>query len=139
MAVKGSFKYGDQSIKMEMGYGLATGKMEDLGIDILGIISDGGVTIKTILLDDRTLLKIWYHYVNEQTDDSFDKAIEILDETEGGLENFRDEFYKLVINFSPPQAREYLRETWKQIKKEMNDSKKVKSMISSTPSPEEQE
>ena len=40
---------------MEMGWVLAHGKMSDLGLDILSILSDGGKTIQTILLDDRTI------------------------------------------------------------------------------------
>lgn len=139
MAVKGKFAYGNSSVPMEIGWVFACGKLEDLGYDILSILSDGGATMQKILLDDRSLLKIWYHFVHEHTNDDWDTAIETLDQTNNGLENFREEFYKLVVSFSPPQAREILGEMWKKAKRDMKDSRRLKSMLSSSDSLDELE
>ena len=136
MPAKGKFKYGNESVQMELTWSFATGKLEDLGIDVLSILSDGGATMNRILLDDRTMLKVWYHYVNEYTNDDWDKAIETLDETQGGLEQFRDEFLSMVVNFSPAPARKLLSQMIQKVKEDMKDSRKVKSLLSSSNSAE---
>lgn len=139
MVAKGKFQYGTRSIPMEMGFVLANGKMEDLGLDVLSVLSDGGVTLQKILLDDKTMLKVWYYYVHEETRDDWETALAILDETPNGLEDFRDAFYKLVVNFSPLQTRKLLGEMWEQIKKRMKDSRSIKSLLSSSDLLEESE
>jgi len=139
MAVKSTFRYGTDKVPMELGYAFATGKLEDLGIDVLSILSDGGATMQKILLDDRAMLKVWYHYVKEYNGDDWETAIEVLDNTQGGLEDFRESFYQLVVNFSPPQARKLLAQMWEKVKNDMRDSKRLKSLLSSSSSSEEPE
>lgn len=124
---------------MELGYALAHGKLEDLGLDVLSVLSDGGATLQRILLDDRLILKIWYHYVHEHTQDDWDMALETLDTMPKGLQDFREDFYKLVVNFSPALSRNILTEMWDQAKREMRDLRKVRSLLSSSNSSEEQE
>lgn len=137
MAAKGKFKYGNRTVPMSMSFTLADTKMEDLGLNILGVLSDGGQTIQTLLLDDRLLLKVWYYYVKEETADSWEDALAVLDETEGGLEEFREAFFTLIVNFSSPPTRKILREMWDQAKTQMKDSRRIKSMVSSYESSEE--
>lgn len=134
MPARGKFKYGSTTIPMELTWSFATGKLEDLGIDVLSILSDGGVTMQKILLDDRTMLKVWYHYVKEHTQDEWETAIETLDQTDGGLEKFRDEFLTMVVNFSPLQARKMLSQMLEKVKHDMKDSRKLKSLLSSSDS-----
>ena len=133
MSVKGKFKYGNVQIPMELGWVLAKGKMSELGVNVLGVLSDGGKTIQTILLDDQTMINVWYYYVHEYTGDDWDKALETLDEDgEGGLDDFRENFYKLVVSFSPRLSRSLLIEMWDKVKRDMKNSKKVKSLLSSS-------
>lgn len=132
MSAKGKFKYGDIQIPMELGWVLAHGKLQELGINVLGILSDGGKTIQTILLDDQIMIQVWYYYVHQHTNDSWEDALEVLDEGEGGLHEFRENFYKLVVSFSPSLSRDLLTEMWDKIKRDMKNSRKVKSILSSS-------
>lgn len=138
MTAKGTFKYGDRKLPMELGYVLATGKMEDLGFDALSVISDGS-QLENLLLNDRLLLKIWYYYVQEQTGDTFEQAIQVLDVTPGGLHDFREAFLELVASFSNPQVRKLIRMGWEEAKRQMNDQQKLKSRFLSSSSQDEQE
>lgn len=129
MAAKGTFEYGSEKIPMRLTYSLATGKLEDLGIDVLGVLSDGGRTLQTILLDDKTLIKVWFHFVQEETGDDWETAIEKLDEQEGGLNKFREDFFQLIVNFSAPPVRKVLVQAWEQAKIQLKDQKKLKSLL----------
>ena len=139
MVAKGHFFYGERKIPMELGYMLAKGKIQDLGLNLLSVLSDGGETLQRILLDDETMLELWYYYVYEETHDDWDTALGVLDETQNGLEGFKEEFYNLVVNFSPSPARKALREMWVQVKDTLHNSRKVKSLLSSSASPEDSE
>lgn len=139
MAARSKFKYGSRTIPMTMTYSLALNKMSDLGIEVLGVLSDNGRTLEIILLNEKLLLQIWYYYVHEETGDSWEDALAILDETEGGLQQFREDFFALIVNFSSPPSRKYLIETWEQAKRQLKDSRKIRSMISISESPEEPE
>lgn len=139
MVARGNFDYGNQKVPMEMGWVLANTKMEDLGLDIIGILSDNFATLQTMLLDNKTMLRVWYYYVHEHTNDDWETALETLDNTQGGLENFKEEFFRLVVSFTGSGARKLLVEAWEQAKKEMRDSRRIKSMISSSNSSDEQE
>lgn len=139
MSVRKNFQYDGIKIPMTLDYSLALGKFEDLGLDVLGIVADGGETLQRILLDDRMLLKVWYHYVSEETGDDWEAAIKKLDEQENGLSNFREEFFKLIVSFSNPQIRTMLEQMWVQAKKELADLQKLKSMISSSGQQPEQD
>lgn len=137
MSVKSNFQYGDMKVNMELGYRIAE-KLEDLGLDVLSIIAEPSI-MYTILVDDRMLLKIWYYYVKEATADSWDVAIDNLDATEGGLNNFREKFVNLVINFSAPSSQPMLKEQWKLMKEELTNSQKLRSKLLSLSSKEEPE
>lgn len=138
MTVRASFKYGKTTHMMELGYALADSTLSDMGVDVLSIISDGGETLQRLMLDDRLLLKVYYHYVQEATGDTWETALETLDETEGGLEAFREAFLKLIVSFTGVQGRKMLEAMIDHAKTRLKNSKEIRSMLSSSSSSEEQ-
>lgn len=133
-----TFKYGNKNLKMELGYLLATTTLSDLGVDILSVMKDPVVT-QTIMLDDSIMLKVWYYYVKEETGDDWKDALNILDQTVGGLKQFKDAFWDMVVGFSPPAIQEPMRENWKRIQKELKksvDQNSNSSSSNSSPEPE---
>lgn len=130
--ISGKFKYGNETITMELGYKLALGKLTDLGLDILSMLEANNPTIQTIMLNDTIMLKVWYHFVNEANAEKWEDALEVLDKQEGGLEPFKKAFWDLVVGFSPPSVQPVLRKAWKHVQKEIqNVDAKLSSSSSS--------
>jgi len=137
MAVKSKFKYGNQEVEMQLGYGLAYGKLFDLGLDILSVMKNGEV-ISTIMMDDSTMLKVWFYYLTEAgviEPDNFSEALDVLDEMPQGLAPFKKAFWDMVVGFSPTQAQPALREMWKAAEKQLKNAGEKISTISTSPSP----
>jgi hypothetical protein len=133
-----TFKYGNKTIKMELGYLLATTTISDLGVDVLSVMKDP-IVIQTIMLDDSVMLKIWYYYVKEETGDDWKDALGILDQTPGGLKQFKDAFWDMVVGFSPHAVQEAMKDNWKRIQKELKKSVETNSNSSSSSSSPEPE
>lgn len=144
MPSTGKFKHGSDTIPMTLGYVLAHGKLFDLGLDILSITKDNSV-IQIILLDDATMLKVWYYYIKEAGENglispqTFEEALEILDEEPKGLEPFRNAFWELVVGFMPTTLQPTLRELWKQSLKQLKSVPEKMSTSSTSPSQQESE
>lgn len=119
---------------MQLGYSLAHGKLFDLGIDVLSIMKEGNTVIPTIMLDDATMLKVWYYYIKESTNQSFEDALEVLDENPKGLEPFRKAFWEMVVGFMPSAVQDALRSTWKQAEKQLKNAIEKTSTSSSSAS-----
>ena len=136
--VTGKFKYGHEQVPMELGWRLAHDKLFDLGLDILTITKDPARVIQTILLDDSTMLKVWFYYVSEagiETD--FMEALDVLDREPEGLEPFKKAFWDLVVGFTNPSLRDILNQGMKEIKKELrNAPEKIISTSTSASQPE---
>lgn len=132
--INSSFKHGNETIPMQLGYSLAHGKLFDLGIDVLSIMKEGNTVIPTIMLDDATMLKVWYYYIKEATNQTFEEALEILDENPKGLESFRKAFWEMVVGFSPIAVQDALRSTWKQAEKQLKNAIEKTSTSSSSAS-----
>jgi hypothetical protein len=138
MPSTGKFKHGQNTIPMSLGYVLAHGKLFDLGLDILSITKDNSV-VQTIMLDDSTMLKVWYYYVQEETGQSFEDALEILDNTPNGLEPFKKAFWDMVVGFSPTALQPTLRAVWKEAEIQIKNAAGKISTSSTSASPEELE
>ena len=137
--VSGSFKHGKDTVPMTLGYVLAHGKLFDLGLDILSMTKDNSV-IQTIMLDDSTMLKVWFYYIQQQDPTaSFEEALEILDESPKGLEPFRKAFWELVVGFMPTALQPTLREMWRQAEKQLKNAVDKMSTSFTSPLPEEQD
>lgn len=130
-----AFVYKDEEIEIEITYGLAMKKFRKMGLNLLAILSDEQV-MATMLLDDSVMVQVWHHYVEEETGDDFDTAIDELDPH--GMKKFRDAFWQATINFTPPAAREVLEEGMKEVRKQIRLQGK-KSKTTSSDSSEEQE
>ncbi len=142
--INSSFKHGKDTIPMKLGYHLAHTKLFDLGIDVLAITKDN-LAIQTIMLDDSTMLKVWYYYIQEAASDgviesqTFEEALEILDEAPKGLEPFRKAFWEMVVGFMPTALQPTLKEMWKQAEKQLKSAVEKISTTSTSPSQPESE
>jgi hypothetical protein len=95
-------------------------------------MKEGNTVIPTIMLDDATMLKVWYHYIKDATNQTFEEALEILDENPKGLETFRKAFWEMVVGFSPIAVQDALRSTWKQAEKQLKNAVEKTSTSSSS-------
>lgn len=133
--ITGKFRHGKDDIPLFLGYVLAHGKIADLGLDVLDMMSSTNDVIPKIMLDDGVMLKVWYFYIQDAADagvieeQSFDEALAILDESSKGLEPFRKAFWELVVGFTPTGLQSHLRSMWKKAEKEL---KNVESETSTT-------
>ena len=124
---------------MYLGYGLAHGKLFDLGVDVLSIMKNGEA-ISTIMLDDSTMLKVWFFYLNEAgIEDDFDHALDVLDESPQGLAPFRKAFWDMVVGFSPTQLQPALRNMWREAEKQLKNAVEKNSTTSTSPLPVDSE
>ena len=129
-----SFKHNGQTIQLNYTYFEAMNTFPELGLDILGIVTDT-TPILQILADDKTMIKVWYHFVKDVEPD-FDDALKALKPAE--MQQFKEAFWESVVNFSSPPMRETLHQMWEQVKKELKRPKKLLKNLSSD-SQEEQE
>lgn len=142
--ITSKFQHGKDTIPMSLGYHLAHTKLLDLGIDVLAITRDN-LAIQTIMLDDSTMLKVWYFYVKEASDEgviesqTFEEALQILDQAPKGLEPFRKAFWDMVVGFMPTALQPTLREMWKQAEKQLKSAVEKNSITSTSPSQPESE
>ena len=136
--ITGKFAHGTHSVPMTLGYVLAHGAIFDRGLDILSITKDNSV-IQIIMLDDSTMLKVWYYYVEQATGQSFDEALEILDENPKGLEPFRKAFWELVVGFMPTALQPTLKGMWREAEKQLRNAQEKTSTTSISPSSDEPE
>ena len=67
------------------------------------------------------LLKVCYFYVNEDSATDWLDFLDTLDETPGGLQQFKDIFWELVLGFLPPQATPALKAMRKFVEKQLKD------------------
>lgn len=118
---------------MSLGYVLAHGAIFDRGLDVLSITKDNSV-IQTIMLDDSTMLKVWYYYVEKETGQSFDEALEVLDENPKGLEPFRKAFWEMVVGFMPTALQPTLKGMWREAEKQLKNAQEKMSTTSTSPS-----
>lgn len=118
----GTFKYGTQTVKMQLGYHLAHTKLLDLGLDILSVLAEKNTVIQTIMFDDSVMLKIWFFYVEAALPGTeWEEALKTLDSTPGGLQQFKDAFWALTVNFFSPSMRPAIQSMWNQIKKQVEN------------------
>jgi hypothetical protein len=138
--ITGEFKFGTDTVKMELGFKLAYGKLNDLGLDILSITKNTQEVITTIMFDDTTMIKIWWYYINEGGyANSFEEALDVLDESPKGLEPFRKAFWDMVVGFSPTAVQDTLRSLWRQVEKEVKKSADKTISTSTSSSPQDSE
>lgn len=129
-----SFKHNGQTVQLNYTYFEAMNTFPGLGLDILGVVTDA-TPILQIMADDKTMIKVWYHFVKDLEPD-FDEALKELKPAE--MQQFKEAFWESVVNFSGPPMRETLNQMWDQVKKELKQPKKLLKNLSSD-SPEEQE
>lgn len=121
----------EQEIPIFLGWRLAQGKLSELGVNVLNIFTAENNAIQTIMLDDNTMLKVWYFYVNEELGLKYEEALDLLDETPGGLEPFKQAFWELVVGFTNPVARQAAKELWDKAKLQLKKNLKNLSLDSS--------
>ena len=129
-----SFKHNGQTVQLNYTYFEAMNTFPGLGLDILGVITDT-TPILQIMADDKTMIKVWYHFVKDVEPD-FDDALKALKPEE--MQAFKEAFWESVVNFSSLPMRETLRQMWEQVKKQLKQPKNLLKNISQD-SPEEQE
>lgn len=129
--IRSSFQLKDQKVNMYLGYGLAQGKLSELGVDVLNLFGKDSTTIQTVMLDDKTMLKVWYYYVKEELGLGYEEAVELLDETQGGLEPFKKAFWDMVVGFTSPSARHLADQMWTQAKLQLKKNLRDLSSASS--------
>jgi len=104
-----------------MGYRLANTTMEDLGVDVLGAMDGTSTTVQTIMLNDKVMLRVCYYYVNEDSAIDWLDFLDELDVTVGGLQQFKDGFWDMVLGFLPPQATPALKAMRRHVEKQLKD------------------
>lgn len=117
--IRSEFKLGEHKIPMYMGYRLAQNEMSELGINVLNLFSENSNVIQTIMLDDQTMLKVWFFYVDEHLGVKYDEALQLLDETPGGLEPFKQAFWEMVVGFTGPAVRPLAKQAWDQVRQQL--------------------
>ena len=115
------FKHNDQTIRLNYTYFEAMNTFPDLGLDILGIVTDATPIIQ-IMADDKTMIKIWYHFVKDMEPD-FEEALRSLKPAE--MQQFKEAFWESVVNFSSPPTHKTLRQMWDQVKEELKRPKNL--------------
>ena len=139
--IKSKFKYGTEYVNMELGWLLVNTKLSDLGLEVLNLLDNNAAGLTQLLYNDVLMLKVFYFYVTEERGESetWEKALETLDKTEGGLEQFKNAFFDMVVGFSPPTVQPALRTVRKELEKRLKDPKSLISNTSSSASSEESE
>jgi len=146
----GHFYLSGQKIPMQLGYRMAMNTLPEMGLDILKLANiqeqeDAQEIYFKLILDDVTLLKVWYYYISEAAKDgiiaptTFDEALELLDESEAGLEPFRKAFWDLVVGFLPIALRPALKETKSLIERKLKETSERAYNTSTSSSPVEQD
>jgi len=135
------FRYEGTTISIEITYGMAIKHLQDLGVDMIGLLEDNE-TLTNILLRDTIMLKVWYFFVEQKTGEDYLVAIDHLDPQ--GMKEFRDAFWQATLNFSQPMMRPALEEMKHQVKKGLKEQAKNLSLeepskTTSSDSSEEQE
>jgi len=131
------YKYRGQVVPIKITYGSAWTTLKDKGVDVLSIFDDGNDVIQTIMLNDRVMLDIRFHYLKEAgLEDDFFNSIEDL--TGNEMQKFKEAFWDEVVNFSPAPARDTLMDFWKEAKKRLK-SQRASSENMSSDSQEEQD
>lgn len=77
-------------------------------------------TMQALVLDDEKTLELAWHYVGSSS--SFDKQ-KFFENMQGkDLDQFREDFWSAVINFSPPLKRNLMDDLWRTFKKELKQA-----------------
>lgn len=124
------YLYRGQKVPLKITYGLACGRLDELGLDILSLFEDDNQVIPTIMLNDKVMLRVRFYFLQEAgVEDDWENSIS--DMTPQEMQNFKEAFWDEVVNFSPPPAREALRQFWVETKKRLKSQKALSSSMSS--------
>lgn len=143
--ITSEFKYGNQKVPMHLGYVVAHGALADRGLDVLSMVKHADQIVQTIMIDDSTMLKVWFYYLGEagivdpNVPGSFDEALETLDQNPQGLEPFRKAFWEMVVGFSPSKLQQALRAMWKEAENQLKTAGEKNSITSTSLSQPESE
>ena len=93
---------------------------EKFGISLTKIFTsedEAQQTMQSLVIDDEKTLALAWHYVHETA--SFEEDEFLRKITGKDLEQFREDFWSAVVNFSGPLKRNLLREIWNQFKRDL--------------------
>lgn len=107
------FMHGERKVPISINYYDATFTYDAMGLDILGIVTDQTPIIQ-IIADDKIMLKLWYHFVQDLEPEGFEVALRSLTTKE--MQEFKEAFWDEVVNFSAPPIRETLRTAYQKVK-----------------------
>ena len=125
-----TIRYKGTEIPLEINYHTAMFVFPKLGLRLLNLLQDSQ-TVLQIMGDDDTMIKIWYHYVHEYAGPLEDAVKELNSET---MNDFRDKFWREVVNFTNPQMRPLAKEMWKMTRDQLQKPEKLLQDISSNSS-----
>jgi hypothetical protein len=131
------FQFKDKKIPIQLTWKDATKFHSDYEFNITKLFLDPELTEKMmmrLLVDGEFVLKLCYYFL-EQHKVSYEEMLDTLP-SPAHLEEFREAFWAATVNFSSPQLRGILVESWKELKKSLSQLTvpKLDSMVSSSDS-----
>lgn len=115
------FEFKDKKYPLEINYYESIKTFPDkFGINLGKIFTDevaASETMQALIFDDERTIDLAWYFINEKTDMTFDDFLKKLTGKE--LEQFREDFWSAVVNFSPRLKQDLLRELWNQFKKDL--------------------
>lgn len=120
---------------------------EKFGISLTKVFTDGDAateTMQNLVLDDEKTLELAWFYIEPTA--AFDKEDFYKQITGKDLEQFREDFWSAVVNFSGPLKKNLLMEIWTEFRKELKAAKldlqeleSVRQTLNASPSDSNQE
>ena len=97
---------------------------DKFGIHLADLVSDlqkSNDTINMLMLDDNLAIQLMWYYVKQDEDTM--EWTDFLKKLEGDeLHKFRQEFWESVLDFSGPLKMDLLKQAWKGLKKELQET-----------------
>ena len=113
---------------------------EKFGINLAKVFTSGeeaASTMEILVLDDEKSLALAWHYIEPTA--SFDEEQFLTDMNGSLLDQFREDFWAAVVNFTGPLKRNLMREMWEQFKRDLKKVDLQTETSTASPSDSSQE
>lgn len=131
-----SFKFRERTIPIKLTYKEAYTDLPRLGLPILDMFEEGSTVVQDIMLNDKTMLKVWHFFINREVGGAgeLEEILEYLEPEQ--MQKFKEVFWDATVNFMPSQVRDTLKEAWKQVQKMLKSPDLISGSLSSSSQPE---
>lgn len=109
-------------IEVIVTYKMAMFDFKAYGLNMLKLFQDDNA-LMSVMVDDEMLINIMHYYCKEHVS-TVEDLVDELDKNPDLMQEFRDQFWDAVLNFTNPLMREALRQTRKLIEEQLASPEK---------------